>query len=102
MNFVVWWYLVEARIFISKVFGYWIYMMQFLNILPMLTNLFTPLYQDYTKLGRIIAFPIRSTWAFMGIVIQLILIPPMVLMIILYVLMPLAPIWGVFSYLANM
>lgn len=76
--------------------------MEFLNILPMLRNLFVPLYQDYTRLGRIIAFPIRSTWALVGLLLQIVIIPPILFMILVYLLMPIAPFYGIFSYLVNL
>ncbi len=102
LNFFLWWYFVEARIFLSKIIGFWIYTMELLNILPMLRNLFVPLYQDYTRLGRIIAFPIRFTWVLDGLVLQIVIIPPMVFIILVYLIMPIAPFYGIFSYLVNL
>jgi hypothetical protein len=93
---------VESRIFLGKILGFWVYTMELLNILPMLRNLFVPLYQDYTRLGRIIAFPIRSTWVLVGLLLQIVIIPPILFMILVYLLMPIAPFYGIFSYLVNL
>ena len=101
LNFFIWWYLVESKIILGKVFGGWIFLLNMLNVPPMLKNLFQPLYQDYTRMGRIIAFPIRFTWVVIGITLELALLPLFLLVFLIYLFLPITPIYGVLSYLVN-
>lgn len=101
-SYFVWWYVVEAKIILGKVVGGWLFLLNLLNVPPMLKNLFQPLYQDYTKLGRIIAFPIRFTWVVFGLLIELALLPVFLFVFVLYLLVPFAPVYGIISYLINL
>lgn len=47
------------------------YVLGILNVVPMLANLFVPLYQDYSLTGRFISFVIRLVWGFSGFIIFL-------------------------------
>ena len=100
-NYIFWWYVVEAPLILGNLLGKWVFLMNMLNILPMLKNLFQPLYQDYTRMGRLIAFPIRFTWVFFGLVIELLLLPVIALIFCLYLILPLTPVYGILSYLSN-
>jgi hypothetical protein len=101
INFWIWWYGVQSVIIAQNLFGTWTYMLGYLNIVPMLTNLFTPLFQDYSKTGRIIAFPIRLTWVIVGSIFLLILSIPLIFMFFLYLLLPLAPLVAISSYIIS-
>jgi len=69
------------------------------NVIPMLTNLFQPLFQDNTRMGRIIAFPIRLIWVLVGSIFQLILTIPLTMLYVIYLMLPLVPIWALLEYL---
>lgn len=101
LNYFVWWYLVQSKIIIAKIFGGWMFLLNLLNVPPMLKNLFRPLYQDNTRMGRIIAFPIRLTWVFFGLMIELLLLPILGVVILIYMVLPIIPIYGFASYLLN-
>lgn len=101
INFFVWWYLVESKIFFAKLAGFWLMVMSILNVVPMLQNLFRPLYQDYTWMGRLIAFPIRAMWVFMGAFALLLLLIPLVFLGVAYLLLPIMPVLGVLGFIAN-
>ncbi|HRN86719.1 MAG TPA: hypothetical protein PKU78_02785 [Candidatus Dojkabacteria bacterium] len=101
LNYFIWWYLVQSKIILGKVFGGWMFLMNLLNVPPMLKNLFQPLYQDYTRMGRIIAFPIRLTWVLMGLFIELLLLPIILIIFIIYLILPVIPIYGFASFLLN-
>lgn len=101
INYFIWWYLVESKIILGRVFRGWMFLMNLLNVPPMLKNLFKPLYQDYTKMGRIIAFPIRFTWVLMGLTVELLLLPVFLIVFIVYLILPVIPIYGLASFLIN-
>lgn len=77
------------------------FLLNLLNVPPMLKNLFQPLYQDNTRMGRIIALPIRLTWVFFGLLIELLLIPILGFVIFVYMLLPVIPIYGLVYYMLN-
>lgn len=100
-NYFIWWYLVQSKIILGKIFGGWVFLLNLLNIPPMLKNLFQPLYQDYSKMGRIIALPIRLTWVLFGLLVELLLLPIIIVIFALYLILPVIPIYGFASYLVN-
>lgn len=100
INYFIWWYAVQARIVIGKILETWIFIMNMLNVTPMLRNLFQPLYQDYTRMGRLIAFPIRFSWVLFGTLIGLVLLPIFLGIVITYLVLPIMPLYGILSYLS--
>lgn len=99
VGFWLWWYVVEAKIFYSKVATIWLYTLSFLNVVPMLRHLFEPLYQDYTTVGRVIAFPIRLLWGVTGAVIQIFITIPLIALMLFYLALPILPIIATLAYL---
>lgn len=77
------------------------FLLNLLNVPPMLRNLFQPLYQDNTRMGRVIAFPIRLTWVFFGMLIELLLLPVLGVVILFYMILPIIPIYGLVSFMFN-
>jgi hypothetical protein len=58
----------------------------------MVTNLFVPLYQDYSAIGRITSLGIRSVWIFVGGIFQVFLTIPVLLYVIIIFILPVVPI----------
>ena len=101
LNFWLWWYAVEARLFLAKLTSIWLFTLEFLNLVPMLSNLFEPLYQDYTRTGRIVGFIFRSGWIFFGSLAQLVITIPLVVAFVVFLILPLLPPWAILSFLIN-
>jgi len=98
VNFWIWWYVIQNKELLKKGLSFWMYTMGFFKIVPMLTNLFVPLYQDETRMGRVIAFPIRFIWVIVGSLLQIAITIPLLANYLLYLALPLIPIWNVTSY----
>lgn len=101
INYLIWWYLVQGKEVVNKIIQNWIFVMNILNIGPMVRNLFQPLYQDYSRMGRVIAFPIRLTWVITGLFIGVLLLPIFIFILCTYFLIPLFSFYGIISYLIN-
>jgi len=99
LNFLIWWYIVQGIDYLKSIWRFWLYMFMYLKIGPMLSNLFVPLYQDTSLTGRLIAFPIRLTWAGTGIVIETILLAVLLLLFAFYLLIPVLPVIQLALYL---
>lgn len=92
LDFWVWWYWFFAKRVFHEAKTDWVFTLGALNIVPMATNLFTPMFKDKSWEGRLVAFPIRLTWVLVSSVV-LILYSALVLVgILCYFLVPLAPI----------
>lgn len=98
LNYLVWWYVIQARVVLGKLLGGWVFLLGVLNVSPMLKNLFQPLYQDYSKMGRLIAFPIRLTWVLFGAGVGFILLPIILISVAIYLFLPLMPVYGIVVY----
>ena len=99
VNYFLWWYIVQARIVFGKLLGGWVFVINMLNVTPMLRNLFQPLYQDNSRMGRLIAFPIRLTWVSFGMGVALVLSPVILFEILVYLFLPMMPLYGIVVYL---
>lgn len=93
-NFWVWWYVVIAYDLARSLFGKWSFMLNQLNLPVMVTNMFVPLYQDYSWGGKFISFLIRFVWVFFGSIIMIIFTVLLVLIYVIYLLLPLMPIFA--------
>jgi hypothetical protein len=99
INFWLWWYRIEVKEFGRNMLRLWMYMLGRFNVVPMATNLFTPLYQDYSAVGRMISLIIRSVWVVVGGSLQLIVTIPIVIIFVILVFLPLIPIYMIISFL---
>jgi len=70
----------------------WALTLDSLNIVPMLRNLFVPLFQDYSWEGKIVAIPFRIFWVFFGLLFQLFYSIILAIVFIGYLLVPISPI----------
>lgn len=102
LNFWIWWYIIESKQVWKKIVGIASFTLGYLNVVPMAQNIFAPLYQDYSRTGRIIAFPIRLIWILIGSIIQLIITIPLLAIYLFYLVLPIMPLWAVADYLTNL
>jgi hypothetical protein len=94
-NFWIWWYIVKAYDVARELFGRWSFVLNYLNIPAMATNLFVPLYQDNSVVGKFISFLIRSVWIIIGGSITLVFAVPLIAIYFVYLLLPIMPIFAV-------
>jgi hypothetical protein len=92
VNFWIWWYVVKAYDFAQELFGYWAFMLNYLNLPVMASNMFVPLYQDTSTVGKFISFIIRSVWIFFGGIFMIIITIPLLAVYGLYLLLPVLPV----------
>ena len=99
LDFWIWWYVVNAKATIMNILRIWGFTLSYFNIVPMLKNMFVPLYQDFTLTGKLISIPIRLTWVFFGSILQFLVTVPLLVYLVFYLLLPILPIIGIVSYL---
>ena len=88
----------NARETVMNLLRVWSFTFSYFNILPMVTNLFVPLYQDFTITGKLISIPIRLTWVAVGSFLQLLVTIPLLAFLLFYLLLPLMPLWACARY----
>ncbi len=94
INFFVWWYKVKAEEVLRWAIHRIIYIFILLNIWPMLSNLFTPMFQDRSIVGRFVAFPIRLIWGFGGLFLNIVIAIPIILLVLIYFFLPIILLFG--------
>lgn len=99
LDFWIWWYWFSAKDVLKDFKKHWIFILGYLNLLPMLTNLFVPLFKDYSWEGRIVAFPIRFTWVIVATILLLLYSALLLVTIICYFALPLLPVVVIYSSL---
>ena len=92
LDFFIWWYYIEGIKVVKKMIADWSFVLAYLNLVPMITNLFTPLFQDNSWEGKLVAVPFRLGWVIVGGIVLMIYTLIAVLGTIAYFLLPLAPI----------
>ena len=98
LNFWIWWYFVKGREVLGALLRAWLSVLGWLNVVPMISNLFVPLYQDYSVIGRFISFVIRFTWGFGGLVIFFACGAPFIALALLYLALPVVAVYQVLDY----
>lgn len=88
VNFFVWWYAIRVREFFKRIYGWALFILEYTNTLPMAQNLFVPLFQDNTGIGRVIGFAIRITWVWFGGMASAVFILPLGIVLLVYALLP--------------
>ena len=91
INFFLWWYLLNGKKVYINLVGKWLYTLEALNVIPMLTNLFRPLFQDQSWEGKLIAVPFRLIWVILGSSFQLVYAIILAIFFSIYLFLPLAP-----------
>ena len=93
-NFWVWWYVVIAYDWARYLIGKWSFILNYLNLPSMVVNIFVPLYQDYSRGGKILSFIIRLFWIIFGSVVMIVVSIPIIVIYVIYLLLPLMPIFA--------
>ncbi|MBN2015423.1 hypothetical protein JW766_01185 [Candidatus Dojkabacteria bacterium] len=88
LNFWIWWYGAQLRACLQMTYSFWSLSLATLNILPMLANLFVPMYQDASISGRIISLFFRVVWVFGGSLIQILITIPLISVVFIWVILP--------------
>jgi hypothetical protein len=91
IDFWIWWYFIEGKKVLLKMVADWSFVLAYLNLAPMLTNLFVPLFQDSSWEGKLVAVPFRLTWVLVGGIAMLFYSLVVLLGFIAYLALPLAP-----------
>jgi hypothetical protein len=89
INFWLWWYGVRLASILKGAYSFWSLSLANLNILPMLSNLFVPMYQDQSFTGKVMSFVLRLGWVFFGSILLFLLSIPLMLVVILWLVLPL-------------
>ena len=92
LDFWVWWYWFALKRVLFEARKYWNFTAGYLNIVPMLRNLFRPMFQDNTWEGKLVAIPFRLIWSFFGIIILAIYSILLFTGILIYLLIPILPV----------
>jgi hypothetical protein len=98
INFWVWWYWINTREVLGSLFRFWLMVLGKLNVVPMLSNLFVPLYQDYSVIGRFVSFVIRFSWSFFGLITFLLIGIPILALALLYLAAPVIVVYQIISF----
>ncbi|MEI6886983.1 MAG: hypothetical protein WCK31_01970 [bacterium] len=92
-GFIVWWYLVNLVEITKLLYFFWWGILESLKLPEMLTNLFIPLYQDETTLGKVISFFIRLIWITMASVVTVVVSVFIFIVFVIYLILPFLPIF---------
>ncbi len=66
MYFLFWYYKVNLSNTFYKISNFWNDILKRTLLLDMITHIFTPMYQDTSKIGWIVSFVIRLMWIVTG------------------------------------
>jgi hypothetical protein len=88
LNFWIWWYGAQLASILKGTYSLWSLSLANLNILPMLSNLFVPMYQDQSFSGKVISFFLRSMWVLFGSIILVLLTVPLFALVVGWVCLP--------------
>ena len=91
LDFWIWWYWFKAKSVLSSAWTNLLQTIGYLDLIPMATNLFQPLFQDRTWEGRLVAIPIRFGWVAVSSIIVIIYSILMLIVLVCYFLIPLLP-----------
>lgn len=92
IDFWIWWYFIEGKRVLKKMVSDWSFVLAYLNLVPMLRNLFVPLFQDYSWEGKLVAVPFRLTWVLIGTIAMLVFTIIALIGFTAYLLLPFAPL----------
>ncbi|MEI6462873.1 MAG: hypothetical protein WCO33_04395 [bacterium] len=91
-GFFVWWYLVNLVEITRSMYFFWWGILESVKLPEMVSNLFIPLYQDESSLGKILSFFIRLIWIFVGGVITLMFSVVIFIVFVIYLVLPFLPL----------
>lgn len=97
-GFFVWWYFVNLVELVRTMYFFLWGVLERFKLPEMLSNLFIPLYQDESTIGKILSFFIRFIWIAIGSIASLVVIAFMFLSFAIYLTLPFLPILIVIFY----
>lgn len=97
LDFWLWWYWFYAKQVLTDFKKHWIFTLGSLNLIPMATNLFNPLFKDYSWEGRLVAIPIRLTWVIVSFILLILYSALLLVAIICYFAIPLMPVLIIYN-----
>ena len=100
-NFWVWWYAVNTYDLAKNLVSKWTFILNYMNLPAMAGNLFAPLYQDRSIVGRFISFVIRTVWILFGAVVMIVITGPLLAVYGIYLLLPLMPLFAILGTFIN-
>jgi hypothetical protein len=89
LNFWIWWYGVQFKTILRLAYSFWSLTLANLNIVPMLSNLFVPMFQDDSPIGKFLSLIVRLGWVLFGVFVQLFVTIPVILFVLIWVIFPL-------------
>lgn len=98
-NFWIWWYGVQLVYVFQTIYSFWSMSLANMNILPMMSNLFVPMYQDQSFTGKMISFVVRLLWVVFGGLLQFLITIPLLLILLIWILLPFLCIIQIFRFL---
>jgi len=101
INFFVWWYIVQAKELFKELANSWGFFLGYVNLLPMIQNLFVPLYQDYTLVGKLMSFPIRIVWIVIASFLVFLFTIPLLFIFVFFLAFPLLTIFQIIRIIIN-
>ncbi len=99
LNFFIWWYKIKASDIVNLARRILIYAFIYLNIWPMLSHLFVPMFQDRSITGRLVAFPIRLIWGVGGLFVEIVLFVPVTVFVAFYFALPIFLLVAIINFI---
>ncbi|MFC1780503.1 hypothetical protein ACFLY9_02315 [Patescibacteria group bacterium] len=88
LNFWIWWYGVRLASMARSAYSFWSLALANLNVLPMLSNIFVPMYQDQSWSGRFMSFFLRLGWIIFGSILQILITIPLIFVVLFWLALP--------------
>jgi hypothetical protein len=88
INFFVWWYAIKVRNAAKRAVQWFIFILEYTNTLTMARYLTVPLYQDMSRMGRLVGLVIRGTWVWFGGMLSVVLSLPLWIFLVIYAALP--------------
>lgn len=98
LNFWIWWYGVQLRSNLQAIYSFWSLSLANLNILPMLANLFVPMYQDQSFIGKFLSLFLRLGWVFFGSIFLLVITIPLIVIFFAWLILPILCIFEIINF----
>lgn len=99
IDFFIWWYRFKSIEQLDMLRYRLFYYLHITRTLPMLQNIFYPLFGDNRWSGRFVGFFIRFWWIIIGGIITTIIMIPFVIYTVAFIALPIFSICYIFIYL---
>jgi hypothetical protein len=92
LDFWLWWYWFNLKRVLAEIVKDWNFTIGYLNLVPMVKNIFRPMFQDNSWEGKLVAIPFRVIWSVFASVLLLIYTILLVVALLVYLALPLLPL----------